>query len=104
VHAGQVAEAVAEVAELRQSTTVTADQWYDFACIHAVASGKAADKKKEYADQAMRMLRHAVQSGFKDAAHMDKDKDLDPLRQRDDFKKLMASLAKPTEKAPAGAR
>jgi len=45
-----------------------------------------------YADQAMAMLRDAVAKGFKDAAHMKKDTDLDPLRQREDFQKLLAEL------------
>ena len=46
-----------------------------------------------YGDQAMAMLRTAVAKGFKDAAHMKKDKDLDALREREDFKKLLAELA-----------
>jgi tetratricopeptide (TPR) repeat protein len=100
VRAGQVSQAVAEVAELRKSTTMAAARWYSFACIYALASSKSADKKQEYADQAMRMLRHAVQVGYNDAAHIAKDKDLDVLRQRDDFKKLLESLAKPKEKVP----
>jgi tetratricopeptide (TPR) repeat protein/tRNA A-37 threonylcarbamoyl transferase component Bud32 len=102
VRAGQVAEALAEVAELRKFTTMPAAGWYDFARIYAVASDKAADKKQQYADQAMDMLRHAVQAGYKNAAHMAKDKDLDVLRERDDFKKLMQALPQPKEKQPAG--
>jgi hypothetical protein len=38
------------------------------------------------------MLRDAVAKGYKDAAHMKKDSDLDPLRKRDDFQKLLAEL------------
>ena len=86
---------------MRKAGSVSADQWYACACIYALASGKTADKKGEYADQAMRMLRTAVQAGYKDAAHMAGDKDLDVLRERDDFKKLMQSLAKPKEKQAA---
>jgi serine/threonine protein kinase len=89
--AGQVDQTLAEVTELRKSLPVTESPWYDFACIYAVAS----DKKKEYAEQAMRCLRHAVQAGYTDVEHMVKDKDLDPLRGREDFRKLMQSLAKP---------
>jgi len=48
------------------------------------------------------MLHRAVQAGYNNAAHMAKDKDLDVLRDRDDFKKLMQSLAKPKEKQPVG--
>ena len=34
---------------------------------------------------------------YMDAAHMAKDTDLDPLRNRDDFKKLMAELQSAAE-------
>jgi hypothetical protein len=45
-----------------------------------------------YGDEAMKMLKDAVAKGYKDALHMRKDKDLDALRERDDFKKLLAEL------------
>jgi serine/threonine protein kinase/tetratricopeptide (TPR) repeat protein len=93
VQAGQVTQAVAEVAALTKSSHWNAEQWYDFACVYAVASPKSTDKKQEYADRAMDLLHRAVQAGYRDAAHMAKDTDLDPLRGRDDFKKLLAELA-----------
>ena len=46
----------------------------------------------------MALLQQAVKGGFKDDAHMKQDTDLDPLRDREDFKKLMAELEKPAEK------
>jgi tetratricopeptide (TPR) repeat protein len=45
-----------------------------------------------YADTAMVMLGDAVAKGYKDHAHMREDKYLDPLRARDDFKKILADL------------
>jgi hypothetical protein len=45
-------------------------------------------------------LRQAVRAGFKDAAHMNKDTDLDALRGRSDFKKLVQQLGSQTK--PAG--
>ena len=45
----------------------------------------------------MDWLHKAVNAGYKDAAHMKKDNDLDTLRDREDFKKLMAELVKKTE-------
>jgi hypothetical protein len=33
-----------------------------------------------------------VRKGYKDVARMKKDTDLDPLRQREDFKKLIVEL------------
>jgi eukaryotic-like serine/threonine-protein kinase len=100
IQAGQVAEAVAEVAELTTTPNWNAGQWYTFACVYAVASGKSVDKNQEYAKRAMELLEKAVQAGYKDAGHMAKDTDLDSLRGRDDFKKLLADLDK---KAPAKA-
>jgi tetratricopeptide (TPR) repeat protein len=97
VNAGQVAGAVAEVAALTQSSAWSAGQWYDFACVYALASGKSAAKKQEYADRAMELLRRAVQAGWRNAAHMRKDTDLDPHRGREDFKQLLWEL----EKQPA---
>src|SRR5439155_7180196 len=35
-----------------------------------------------YADEAMRMLHDAFAKGYSDAAHLDKDSDLAPLRER----------------------
>jgi hypothetical protein len=36
--------------------------------------------------------RDGVSKGYKDVAHMKRDTDLDPLRQRQDFQKLIAEL------------
>jgi serine/threonine-protein kinase len=94
LHVGQVAEAVAEAAELSMARNWNAGQWYDFACVYAVASGKFADKKQEYADRAMVLLQQAVEAGFRDKADMKQNSDLDSLRGRDDFKRLLAELGK----------
>jgi serine/threonine protein kinase/tetratricopeptide (TPR) repeat protein len=45
-----------------------------------------------YGDAAMKLLREAVSKGYKDAAHLKKDSNLDALRPRDDFRKLVAEL------------
>ena len=46
----------------------------------------------------MQWLHKAVKAGYKDAALMKKDTDLDALREREDFKKLLAELEKATAK------
>jgi len=92
MQAGQTAEAVAEVAELTKASNYSPDQWYDFACVYAVASSRSADQKQAYADRAMELLREAVKAGYKNAAHMAKDPDLESLCQRDAFKKLLGEL------------
>jgi serine/threonine-protein kinase len=56
---------------------------------------------QSYGDRALEALRQAVAKGYKDAAQMKKDPDLDPLRGRDDFQKLLAEVeaaAKPEQK------
>jgi hypothetical protein len=84
---------------------------YNAACIRAItaavqAKAPGADAvrlAKDDSDRAMAWLTKAVAAGFKDAAHMKKDTDLDALRSREDFKKLMAELEKkpaPVEKGP----
>jgi serine/threonine protein kinase len=93
LNAGQVIEAIAEVAECTKSSNWNAENWYDFACVYAIASGKNVQKKQEYSDRAMELLNKAVKEGYADAAHMKEDSDLDSLRQRDDFKRLLADLA-----------
>jgi tetratricopeptide (TPR) repeat protein len=90
---------------------VTAEMWeklnrtdaqslYVAGCIRAVTSGvqaktpgaDAARLAKEDADKAMQWLHKAVQAGYKNVAYFKEDTDLDALRDRDDFKKLLADL------------
>jgi serine/threonine protein kinase/tetratricopeptide (TPR) repeat protein len=96
VKAGQVAAAVAEVDELTRSTSWPAAAWYDFACVHALASGKDKDKKDNYAVRAVELLQRAIKAGYRNVEQLRKDADLDPLRGRDDFRELVESLAKTT--------
>jgi serine/threonine protein kinase len=56
----------------------------------SLAGAKQADAEVE---QAMAWLTKAVAAGYKEVANIQKDKDLDALRDREDFKKLMAELA-----------
>src|SRR5262249_53157545 len=44
------------------------------------------------ADRAMELLGQSVKAGFNDVVHMKNDTDLDPIRGREDFKKLIADL------------
>jgi predicted Zn-dependent protease len=93
VRAGMIVEAVAEVAELTKSSKWDSGQWYGFACVYSVASKTIAGaKKQEYADQAIVLLRSAMKAGYKDLSHIKNDSDLDALRPREEFKKLIAEL------------
>jgi hypothetical protein len=100
VRTGMVAEAVAEVAELTKNPNGRAGQWYNCACVYSLASTKIEGKKKEYADRAMELLQKAVKAGWNDAEHTAKDTDLAPLRDREDFKKLLADLEKKATARP----
>jgi serine/threonine protein kinase len=69
-------------------------------CIPAVDTNRHADQSQRqaavrfYGDHALTMLRDAVSKGWTDAAHMRTDTDLDAVRERDDFKKLLDELGK----------
>ncbi len=74
---------------------------YNAACLRAVVAAvvRAADSSPEgikeaeaEADRAIDWLRKAVAAGYKNASHMSKDSDLNALRERDDFKALLAAL------------
>jgi serine/threonine protein kinase/tetratricopeptide (TPR) repeat protein len=80
---------------------------YNAACLRAVtaavirttdqsaASSKQADAE---ADRAMTWLQQAVEAGYRNAAHLKQDRDLDVLRQRADFRKLVTELpVRPSE-------
>jgi eukaryotic-like serine/threonine-protein kinase len=76
-----------------------AQSLYDAACFRAVAAAvlRAADKSPEgakeanaEAERAMARLKQAVAAGWKGDDQMKKNDDLKALRERDDFKKLLA--------------
>jgi tetratricopeptide (TPR) repeat protein len=92
VQTGHVLEAIADSEELTKLSNWNPVEWYDFACAYAVAAAKYPDKKQAYGDRAVELLRIAVKNGWKDAAHMAKDCDMDALRERADYKKLIAEM------------
>jgi tetratricopeptide (TPR) repeat protein len=59
---------------------------------------KRKELAKSYADGALAQLRQAVAHGYKDAARMKREPALEPLRAREEFRKLVADLeGKPKE-------
>jgi serine/threonine protein kinase len=91
----------AELWEKRNRTDAV--NLYNAACYRAVTAAVVEQDPKvpradaprlarEEADRAMAWLKQAVAAGYRKVAHMAKDHDLDALRQRQDFKKLMAEL------------
>jgi tetratricopeptide (TPR) repeat protein len=76
---------------------------YNAACKRAVTAAviqadprtPAADATRlagEEADRAMAWIEKAVAAGYKNAAHLARDRDLDALRERADFRELVAEL------------
>ena len=109
--AGAAADARRALSLYDALPTQSPQLWFETACCDAALAGlvgqdgagvSAADGKAE-ADQAMALLRKAVGMGYRDAGAFRTESALDPLRQREDFKKLLAELeqksaAKPEKK------
>jgi thiol-disulfide isomerase/thioredoxin len=92
---------------LRQDFPTDGEQTYNAACWladavrvvrrdKALAAGERSRLDEDYAAQAVRMLDKAIKEGYTNRAHMEADTDLDPLRPRPDFQRLMADLEKVT--------
>ena len=100
---GEHSAAAVAASQLLEAAVDPPNDAYKVACFLALCVPLAEKdkqlsdvKRKElaqsYGDKAMAALRQAIQNGFKDAAHMKKDTDLDALRGREDFKKLLGDL------------
>jgi serine/threonine protein kinase/tetratricopeptide (TPR) repeat protein len=72
----------------------TLKSMYNMGCFHALMIPKSSQGAKE-ADLAMDWLKKGVAAGYKDVEQLKKDTDLNALRERADFKKLLADLETP---------
>jgi serine/threonine-protein kinase len=93
-HLGEHAKAAAAVEEILKPGHLGGDLLCEAACVYgrsaaAVGAGSLAER---YAARAVELLRQAVAKGYKDAAYVKKNADLDSLRQREDYRKLLADL------------
>jgi serine/threonine protein kinase/tetratricopeptide (TPR) repeat protein len=96
----KVAAAVESAAKMKDRAADDGEQLYNAACAYALCAGGpgragAADATplaRQSADDAVALLKRAVARGFKDPARLKRDRDLDSLRGREDFKKLLAEL------------
>jgi hypothetical protein len=95
--------AVETAAKTKERAADKTEQLYDAACAYALCAGAAKKpspasplpqgaRGDKLGDEAMALLKQAVAKGYQNAAHMKQDKDLDALRDREDFKKLLAEL------------
>jgi serine/threonine protein kinase len=100
---GNHARAADEAEALARQQKLTPINVYDIACLFSRSAAAAerdlalspADrtrKKARYADRAMDFLRDAVGGGYGHTLAIRTDIDLDPLRARDDFRKLISGL------------
>jgi hypothetical protein len=96
--AGQIAEQLATLGWNASTDT------YNAACalalcipiVEKTAALPEDDRRKladSYSDRALAMLRQAIRRGYKDAANLKKDTDLDPLRSHPEFQKLLKELS-----------
>ena len=64
---------------------------YDVACdLASIVLLVPGDQKQTLAAEAVQRLKEAIDAGWDDAAQMSRESDLDPLRDRDDFRRLLA--------------
>jgi serine/threonine protein kinase len=98
VRAGRIDEGLHEAE--KSPADANAVTVYQTGCVFALLSDSrysgsiSAEDRQKHAGKAMEFLMRAVAKGYKDAEHRKKDDDLKALRERDDFKKLLADLEK----------
>jgi tetratricopeptide (TPR) repeat protein len=98
VRAGQVAAAIEETEELAKNAEPLV--LYNAACVYALASVPtkanpiSPKQQAKYAERAIALLRQVVAKGYHNVYEMKNDDDLKPLRQRDDFQKLLRDMQK----------
>jgi tetratricopeptide (TPR) repeat protein len=106
VRAGMIDQGIADVEQLLKAIQWSPIEYFNFACTYGFAAGKTMDKKHEYLERAMALLKEAVAKGYNDVERFKTNANLNSLRDRADFKQLVADLekklpAKPANAAPA---
>jgi serine/threonine protein kinase/tetratricopeptide (TPR) repeat protein len=96
VEAGQFEAALRDADQLAHSEST--EPLYNCACVYALVHAKT--KEDKHAVRAIELLRQAIAKGFRDVAHLKEDADLNSLRDRDDFKKLLVELEGKKESDP----
>jgi serine/threonine protein kinase/tetratricopeptide (TPR) repeat protein len=92
-------KAVAEADAVLQGSPSSPVLFYDAACVYALSSARIQEAalSDQYAARAIALLRQAREKGYFNASaqaeHVKKDADLDSLRGRADFQKLLAEIA-----------
>jgi serine/threonine protein kinase len=103
------AQTASAVEEMASREGLPAKAIYDLACIYCLcvplaardadlSAAKRGEVAERYAARTVALLRQATQAGYKDLAQLRKDAFLNPLRQREDFTKLIAELEGKTKR------
>jgi serine/threonine-protein kinase len=101
---GEHSRSTAETEELLKEANLTGLNVYDATCVYALAVAAVAKDAKlteaerhklaeSYAARALLLLGQAVDKGYRDFDNIQKDTDLDALRPRADFQKLVRELS-----------
>jgi tetratricopeptide (TPR) repeat protein len=79
-----------------------ADARYNAACGYAlcVPLADGASEKERRGARAVALLREAIGKGYSNLDHLQKDTDLDALRQRDDYRQLIQTFPKDRKEKP----
>jgi tetratricopeptide (TPR) repeat protein len=100
---GEHTKAIEEAEVLVRKGGLAWIHFYNICCVYSVASDSAgsdsklsvaerATRRAQYADRAMEYLRLAIARGYQRVPELKSDKDLNPLRSRADFQKLVQEL------------
>ena len=95
VRSGRVIAGVTAAESLLKDPQLSDGAIYDGVRVFSLASGATgedAEKSAAYAARAVLVLRQAFRRGFKDVAHVNKDEDLGPIRDREDFRQLLLNV------------
>jgi tetratricopeptide (TPR) repeat protein len=103
MHLGDHAAAAVVAEQILQIGLDPSTDAYEAACILALCASVAEkddrltpeqskQKVELYANQAMKLLREAIQKGFQDLDHLRRDSELAALRSRKDFTEFLAQL------------
>jgi thiol-disulfide isomerase/thioredoxin len=109
---GQHAELARLAADLCRDFPASVHDRYNAACFVASAAQVVRESRQipdserrrlaaAYGEQAVALLDKAIKEGYTARSHLDKDKDLDLLRERADFRELLGKLEKRSDTQPA---
>jgi serine/threonine-protein kinase len=105
---GDHAQATAEAKAVARQADLNPGHLYDLACNFSMSSvaaerdrklspGDRARLQALYAGRAMDFLQQAVAAGWRNPQHLKTDPDMEPLRSREEFHKLLADLEASTK-------